>query len=170
MQKPAQSATGAANRSRYLIREAGVADLEPINAILEAAISAWGLPERVLRLSLPSLRYDATDLRTMRARLLTDHGAPVGFSCTEPAEPGDDTAGRRSLMLHGLYVLPRRQRSGIGTRLLADALALAQADGYTHLETRAWRESNAFFTAHGFVPVEPGESSRWPRPLWRALD
>jgi GNAT superfamily N-acetyltransferase len=163
MHAPAKSDTRAAAPSRYLIGDAGVADLEVINGILEAAVSGWGLSARVLRLTLPSLRYDPADLPTMHARVLSDRGTPVGFSCTEPAE-------RRSLMLHGLYVLPRRQRRGIGARLLADALALARAAGYAHLATRAWRESHAFFLAQGFVPTEPGEPLLWPRPLRRALD
>lgn len=152
------------------ISDASVADLDTINGILEAAVSSWGLPARVLRLSLPSLRYDATDLRTMRARLCTDHGTAVGFSCVELAGPGAITAGRGSLMLHGLYVLPLQQRKGIGTLLLADVLAFARAEAYAKLTTRAWRESYAFFAAHGFIPCNPGESSLWPRPLWRALD
>ncbi len=156
--------------SRYVIRDADVADLDTINGILEAAVSGWGLSARVLRLSLPSLRYDEMDVRTMRARLITDHGTPVGFSCTEPADPHDPSGNHRSLTLHGLYVLPRRQRTGIGARLLADVEALARAEGYAALATRAWRESSAFFTAHGFIPCAPGEPSLWPRPLWRALD
>jgi GNAT superfamily N-acetyltransferase len=147
-----------------------VAGLDTINAILEAAVTGWGLPARVLRLSLPSLRYSSTDLQAMRARLIADRGTPVGFSCTEPADPDDQPAGHHALMLHGLYVLPGRQRAGIGARLLADVEAIARAGAYACLTTRAWRESSAFFTALGFVPCEPAEPSVWPRPLWRALD
>lgn len=153
-----------------LVTDASVTDLDTINGILEAAVGSWGLPARVLRLSLSSLRYDPMDLRTMRARLCTDHGTPVGFSCVEPADPGTISAGRGSLMVHGLYVLPPQQRKGIGSRLLADVLAFAREQAYARLTTRAWREAYGFFASHGFDPDEPEASSLWPRPLWRALD
>ena len=170
MPVPVQSATTGCAHLHYAISDASATELDIINEVLEAAVTGWKLSPRVLRLSLPSLRYSAADLQVMRVRLIAECGTPVGFSCTEPADPHDKPPGRHALMLHGLYVLPRRQRMGIGACLLADVEAIARAGGYACLTTRAWRESSTFFTALGFVPCAPAEPSAWPRPLWRALD
>ena len=101
----------AASASPGRITDAGLADLDTINGILEAAVTGWGLPARVLRLSLPGLRYTPIDFRTMRARLLTEHGTALGFSCVEPAAAGTFPGSHRALLLHGLYVAPARQRA-----------------------------------------------------------
>lgn len=76
------------------------------------------------------------------------------------------------LLLDHLYILPRFQRRGIGTALLAAVLAEADARGLP-LRVGAVRESeaNAFYLRHGFMLVERAEHDNYylrsPRLMFR---
>lgn len=139
------------------LRLATPADLDPVNAVVEAAVMSWSLPERVKRLSLPSYRYHAHDLDHLHLVVAeTSAEGIVGVAAWEPADPGDAPVGTKALLLHGIYVLPELQRGGIGSRLLEAAVEAARHAGYDGLLVKANPDAQAFFAARGLdlLPVE----------------
>lgn len=64
-------ADGDAARST---RAASAADPDTVNQVVEAALRRWDLPERVLRLTLPSFRYSRDDLEHMHLVQAHDAG------------------------------------------------------------------------------------------------
>lgn len=135
-------------------------DLPSINAAVEGAVMTWRLPERVKRLALPSYRYGEADRRHLGfavARASAGNDV-LGVAAWEPADPRDCPAGRRGLLLHGLYVAPAKQRCGLGTRLLQCALSASAAAGFDGLLARAQRDAEGWFEQKGFqrLPVDDG--------------
>jgi len=147
------------------------ADLRAVNAVVAGAVGSWTLSERVLRQALPSLLYDAVDLDYMNAMVADDaHGDAIGVALWEPAGRQDLPKGARALALHGLYVLPRWQGTGIGTGLLQMVVERAEARAFDGLSVRAWRRAERFFLARGFAPLDSTEpADRYPRRLWLDL-
>ena len=148
------------------LRAATALDLDEVNGVVEAAVESWGLPERVRRLALPSLRYTREDLRHMTV-ILTDaaHGSAVGMVAWEPIRSRCDAAAR-SLFLHGIYVTPQWQRRQIGTALLEYVTHAAHALDADAVVLKAWRESAPFFAARGFLPVAgDGDGDTFPRTM-----
>jgi len=169
---PAAQRDGAvAAAPALLVRTAGVDDLSTVNAIVDAAVDTWALPERVRRLSAPSLRYGRVDLTHMEILLAENEtGQAVGAAALEHADEIDTPEARRALLLHGLYVRPARQRSGVGAHMVRQVMGIARARGVDGVSTRVWRESEAFFVALGFVPFgDAAAASRHPRRMWKPL-
>ncbi|AGA35393.1 GCN5-related N-acetyltransferase [Thioalkalivibrio nitratireducens DSM 14787] len=153
------------------IRDAGAADLESANAVIEAAVGTWNLPERVKRLAMPSYRYSVDDLDHLSLRVLLNGEAVVGISAWEPADPRDSPRGVRSAMLlHGLYVSPAHHRQGLATRLLDDGIRRAEEARYEGILVRAQAEAEGFFVRRGFnrLPVQDPVRDYAAR-YWRAL-
>lgn len=147
------------------LRAATEADLDGINAVVTAAVLSWHLPERVKRLSLPVYRYGTADLNALQVAVAeTAAGEIVGVAAWEPL---DSTGGPADVLLHGLYVAPRRHGAGIGTRLLEAVLEAVRAAGGRGVMVRAQREAEGFFAARGFQLWAPGDDA--PRRWWRAL-
>jgi GNAT superfamily N-acetyltransferase len=152
------------------LRPASSADLAAINAVIERAAMTWNLPERVKRLTLPSYRYNAHDLEHLHVVLAEDAGhAVLGVTAWEPANARDLPAGKTGLLLHGLYVDPDRQRSGVGSRLLDAAVTAAREQGFDGLLVKARPEAEGFFQAHGLerLPVTDPERE-YPHRFWMA--
>ncbi|MDO9465784.1 MAG: GNAT family N-acetyltransferase [Thiobacillus sp.] len=132
----------------FRLRPAHAADLPALNGVIERAIATWPLPERVKRLTLPSYRYQPHDL---------DHlvwaedasGLAVGVAAWEPAHPRDLPAGRRGLLLHGLYVDPAHQRRGVGSQPLDAAAAAARAQDLDGVLVKAQAAAVGFFKSRG---------------------
>lgn len=147
------------------LRAATRADLDAVNAVVEAAVLAWNLPERVKRLSLPVYRYDAADFEALHLlAAVAPSGDVLGVAAWEPIEsPVAD--GGPGVLLHGLYVDPQWQGRGIGSRLLGAVLEAARDLGATGVLVRAQREAEGFFRRHGFFVLDADESH--PRRWWR---
>ena len=134
----------------WVLRSAGAADLDQINALIGRAVMTWALPERVKRLALPSYHYKAHELEHLAILVAEDAETGLaGVAAWEPAAERDCPQGRRGLLLHGLYVDPDRQGQGVGTSLLASAAASVRAQGYDGLLVKAQNDAQGFFEARG---------------------
>lgn len=155
--------------SGHRLRAADPADLPAVNAVVEAAIAGWRIPERVRRLALPSYRYDTADLAQMSLVVAeSPDGRIDGVVAVEPA--ADGAALGRPLAIHGLYVRPECQRRGLGARLVDAAAAVARRLGCDGLVVRANREARAFFLHRGFAELPTADAERdYPHRFWRPL-
>ncbi len=157
--------------SSIAIRAATDDDLPAINAIIEACVMGWDLPERVKRLSLDSYRYATEDLDHLALFVATSaSGDIVGVAALERADKKDLPANQTGLLLHGIYVMPGWQRSGVGKQLLARAFGEAGEQGVDGLLVKAQADANSYFASQGFIPlpvVDPGRD--YPHRWWRAV-
>jgi GNAT superfamily N-acetyltransferase len=122
-----------------LSRPLGSKDLEVINDVVTEAVMAWPLPERMKRLSLPVLRYDAVDL---------EHFSAIGAYCLAGTVKPFDLFGVAlwdDQALHGLYVRPEAQGRGVGRSLLETVAARAQQAGIPRLLVKAERVAAGYF-------------------------
>ena len=129
----------------------------------------WELPERVLRLTLPSHLYGPDDLVHMDLRVATDADAIVGVLALEPTRETPD--GTPGLLLHGIHVDPDHQRTGTGRALVAAAHEQVRAEAACGLLVKAQRQARGFFEHLGFrlLPVE--DSARdYPYRYWQPAD
>ena len=151
------------------LRRASADDLDAVNRVIEAAIMDWKLPERVKRLSLPAYRYATHDLENLLVAEATERGI-VAVAAWEPAESGDAPAGMRALLLHGLYVLPPCQGSGLGSRLLVAAERRAREGGFDGLLVKAQAEAAGFFAARGMMRLAVENPRRdYARRYWKQV-
>ena len=84
-------------------------------------------------------------------------GAPVGFATVLPRPDGDAE-------LDGLFVLPERQRLGIGRALVAETMRLARAMGAGMLHVTANEDAREFYHAVGFVQTGTAPTALKPAP------
>jgi ribosomal protein S18 acetylase RimI-like enzyme len=150
------------SRERAVIRRAEVRDLSKVEIVARATwrvAYAGIIPNAVQRRLLDSW-YSREGL----SRALAAPGSSFFV-----AESGGDVIGfaqfvRRSaesLELTRIYVLPGRQRSGIGRQLLGAGLREFAAEGLKHLTVEVERDNSngrRFYERAGFV--EPREVSR----------
>ncbi len=152
------------------LRPLAVADLDAANAVIATAIMTWHLPDRVKRLSLPSYRYDAQDLEHLTLIGAADEADTiVGVASweREPASVADTPSGVKGLLLHGIYVIPRLHRTGIGSRLLDVAIKAARQGGFDGLLVKANRDAQGFFSAMGFQQLSTEDVERdYPYRFW----
>ena len=151
------------------LRTAGAHDLEAINTVIDRAVMGWDLPERVKRLALPLYRYNDYDLRVMQFRVAEIPGGGIlGVAAWEDADPRDLPApqgeaanrARHGVLLHGLYIDPAQQRSGLGTRLLAAVGDAARATGARWLLVKAQNGAEGFFERRGLVRLPVRDTDR----------
>lgn len=155
-------------RESLSLRPATINDRDSVNAVIEAAIMTWDIPERVKRLSLPSYRYHDQDFHNLQVVVgeAPEHGI-VGVAAWEPADSRDVPGGRRALLLHGIYVLPSHRRGGIGSRLVGAAVQAARDLGFRGLLVKAQSSAGDFFEACGFERLPVGDASRdYPHRFW----
>lgn len=152
-------------------RAATAADLDAVNRVVVEAVKSWRLPQRVHRLATPALTYDATDLAHMSIALLTDaNGLGIAVAAWEEASRHQAPDDSRAVLLHGLYVVPRYQKMGIGTRLTELVVRWAGDHGFDAVVVRAWRDSLQFFRSIGFEPIAAtDQATQYPRQLWKAV-
>ncbi|MGD8566660.1 MAG: GNAT family N-acetyltransferase [Gammaproteobacteria bacterium] len=154
-----------------ILRRAGIADLDAVNKIIDAAVMTWDLPERVKRLSLPSYRYHEHDLQTIELLVAEDkqHNI-VGVAAWEHADPRDAPPGVDGLLLHGIYVDPARHYRGIGTQLFRTAEQAAVDKNYDGLLVKAQTGATGFFTAQGMQRLEVQHTGRdYAHRYWKSL-
>lgn len=141
-------------RAEYRI--AGIEDLEAINDVIEAAVMNWPMADRVKRLSLPSLKYNETDLAHMIFIVGEVRYEIVGVAVWDPFR--DDNLA----LLHGLYVLPELQGQGIGKDLVSHVLSGAAERRLDAVIVRAERVAVEFFRAQQFQQIETAPGSEYP--------
>jgi len=81
--------------------------------------------------------------------------APVGYAVVAPSSP-DDGFPAEDLELKRIYVLHRLHGSGIGARLMAAAIAAAQANAAPRLLVGVYdgnARALAFYARYGFKPA-----------------
>lgn len=126
-----------------MIREAGPQDQDPIRAVVRAAFEDHD--------TVPDLVDELRRSGRMLVELVTeDDGEVIGHVALSRGWIDDDKALVEALVLSPLSVLPARQRGGLGTELVASALAAARDLGepYVFLEG-----SPAWYGARGFAPA-----------------
>lgn len=152
------------------IRPATRDDLDAINTVIAQAMQTWQLPPRVLRLSLPLYRYDASDFRHLGFVLAERAGRITGVAATEPAAGADCPGARGGVLLHGIYVTPDAQREGTGRRLLAAVEAAAGQAGQAGILVKAQHDARAFFEACGYRLLAVRDPDRdYPARYWKPL-
>lgn len=159
------------NTEGIRIRPVGETDLDDLNRVVEAAVMTWALPERVRRLSLPVYRYTRQDLAHLDMVVAGDRqGHVVGVAAWEEADPRDAPAGRRALLLHGIYVDPSLHRQGIGGRLFSAAEAAVSQGQCDGLLVKAQQDATDFFISRGMRRLDVDEPLRqYANRLWKDL-
>ena len=87
-------------------------------------------------------------------------GRIVGYATVGASRDGDATAPVGELA--GLYVDPPAQGAGLGTTLLADAVARLRADGFSSATLWVFEQNGlgrAFYEQHGWT-ADPGGAGR----------
>jgi len=84
-------------------------------------------------------------------------GMPVGFATVLPRPDGDAE-------LDGLFVLPERQRLGLGRALVAETMRLARAMGARVLHVTANNDAREFYHAVGFIQTGTAPTALKPAP------
>lgn len=154
------------------IRPAVATDVARINAVIEAAVMGWPLPERVKRLSLAGYRYSVLDLDHLDVVVAeSPTECIVGVAAWEAADPREVPGAARGMLLHGLYVAPCNRGAGVGTRLLDAATAAARRGSFQGVLVKANPDAQGFFESRGFIRVgDPPSETRYPYLYWRKLD
>lgn len=147
-------------QSHISLRPAVPEDLSSINAIIARAIESWALPERVKRLTLPSLQYNQTDLDFQDLWVAELEKTIVGMSTWEEAGRSDCLDNSPTLLLHGIYVDPEAQGQGVGKTLFRQAEAASQAMAMAGIIVKAQKGSEGFYRAMGMSPLPVTDASR----------
>jgi GNAT superfamily N-acetyltransferase len=153
-----------------LIRDATMADLDAINAVVARAIHTWKLPDPGQAPRPASVPVHAGGSRSPAAARA---GAGLRHRCRrrwEPANPRDLPGAGSGMLLHGLYVDPARHGQGLGARLLGDAAGAARDRGHEGILVRAQADAEGFFARRGFrrLPVLD-EARDYAARLWLPL-
>ena len=153
------------------LRAAVSADLDAINHCIADAIDSWDLPTRVKRLSLPLYRYHDTDLAHLQLIVAeTTSAGIVGVAAWETAIPRDAPQGHSALLLHGIYITPSHQRSGLGSYLLKSVEEPANSLCRDGILVRAQAGATGFFARHGYEKLTPTDPERdYPFRYWKPL-
>lgn len=143
------------------VRPIGLPEVDRINAVIESAVGAWPVPDRLRRRACTVLRYAAVDFddHEFVGAFVEQRLAAIAAWCPGPV-PGI-AASDQSLLLHGLFVEQVMQGRGLGRRLLAAACGRCRALAVDELLVRVERHAEGFFRGVGLAPVAP-ERSRYP--------
>lgn len=142
----------------FFVRTASRADLEKVRALLAEAFHAtydrfYG-PQRVRELldawSSPEVLERRLDEKGSEF-LVADDGRRIGgmaYARRKDSRP-------ETVILHQLYVHPECHRQGIGRDIFAELETCFPGADRMELEVEPRNEQAiAFYTAHGFIPVE----------------
>ena len=162
---------GAGAESPGPVRAATPADLPRLNAVIACAIETWRVADRVKRVSLPLCQYSAYDLAYFQVLVgENDHGEIVAVAALEPGAATATSPDLPGMTLHGLYVDPAYQRSGVGSRMLRRVEALVAERGCRGLLVRAQASAAAFFAARGFERLPVRDAARdYPHRYWKPV-
>lgn len=152
------------------IRQAGSRDLEAVNAVVEAGVQSWDLPERVKRLVMPSYRYTAADLAHVNLRVLELGDDLAGLAAWEPLAPGELPERVPAALLHGLFVAPAHHRRGFATMLVEHGADAARMAGQAGILVRAQAGAEGFFARRGFTRLPVRDELRdYAARFWRPV-
>lgn len=156
---------------RLRIRDGQPADARWLLALFDEAV-AWmvarGQPEQ-----WGSQPWSADDRRSQRVRQLADEPGfraaiigdePVGAVIVGPAPGYVPVASRPELYVTLLLTSRRHAGQGIGTRLVAVAIAEARAAGREQLRVDCYAAPTlvAWYRSQGFTPSATFEVNGWP--------
>jgi GNAT superfamily N-acetyltransferase len=150
------------------ITPASVADLLQVNKVVEQAVMAWPLSERLRRLSLPLLTYTETDWQYYQFLVMREHGAIVAMTAWDPHTALLTEHGSAAL-LHGLYVAPDWQGQGLGWQLLQAVADRARALPVEGLLIKAERVAASYFEQRGLQAVAATTLQDYPYQFWLRL-
>ncbi|WP_455206935.1 GNAT family N-acetyltransferase [Kaarinaea lacus] len=155
---------------KFHLRVARQDELGTINAVIEAAVMNWHLPERIKRLALPSYRYTNVDFEHFEIIVAEmDEKGLVGVAAFEVSD--SEIPGQQALLLHGLYVKPEEQHQGIGSRLLSAVEALVSQFECNGLVVKAHADAVRFFESHGMQRLESIDSkSVYAHRFWKPVE
>ncbi|MGR8919367.1 MAG: GNAT family N-acetyltransferase [Gammaproteobacteria bacterium] len=151
-----------------VIRGADPAELARVNEIVAAAVLDWPLHERVRRLAVPVLQYDAVEFADYHVLVHEVGHELTGVAVLDASPPADIRRGH-ACTLHGIYVSPQEQRQGVGRGLVDAAATLARELGFDGMGVRAERVSTGFFDRCGFGHIAPGPDCVYPHFYWLPL-
>lgn len=133
-------------------------DQPQLLAIVWATVMVGNESDRDQLLARPDLVQVPIEQITAETCVVAEmDGSPVGFAVVLP-RPDDDAE------LDGLFVLPARQRLGLGRALIAEAAKLAQAMGASVLHVIANEDASAFYRSVGFIQTGMAETDLRPAP------
>lgn len=138
------------------VRSAVASDLRAINRTIESAVMNWPMHERVKRMSVSSLQYDASDLDDFDMLVAEFREELVGVAAWQPGQ------------LHGLFVLPILQKQGIGRELMKAVFNAAREKQVNGLLIKSQRVSRSYFEHIGLEPVATNEGE-YPWQYWKQL-
>ncbi len=151
------------------IRPANKDDLRSINQVIEKALMTWKLPDRVKRLVLPSYFYDEVDLEHFLIFVAAETDSIIGVASL-------DTQSQRvegnysALLLHGIFIDPARQRSGIGSQLLEHAEDLIREYKVDALIVKVQKDAEEFFKAKGLKKLAVNDPDReYENQYWKLV-
>ncbi|MDH5518301.1 MAG: GNAT family N-acetyltransferase [Gammaproteobacteria bacterium] len=155
----------------YSIRPANKADLAAINRLIESAVMSWKLPERVIRLSLSSYRYDELDFEHLDMIVAQDqHQKIIAVAASEEADSKETPGAKKALLLHGLYVDPTYQHRGIGRQLFESLQVTAQALHYDGILVKAQQDAAGFFKAQDMEKCQVDNPARdYANRFWKSF-
>lgn len=155
----------------FIIRSLESDDLDGVNAVISRCVMEWELPERVKRLALNSYLYQVIDLQHLEL-IVAQHpdGTILGVASWEDASDKDLPPEKTGMLLHGIYVDPAQQRTGIGTALLEQAMERMRELRVDGLLAKAQVSANPFFAARGFELLPVQDSLRdYPHRWWKPV-
>ena len=142
-------------------RSASTLDLPAINQVIEQAVMAWPLKERVKKLSLNVLTYDYTDFAFYRCFVAVSKQKIVAAIIWDPEQD--------EMLCHGLYVAPAYQSIGLGRTLLNCFYQAARHAGCHAVQVKAERVSVDYFSKLGFQPMPVTSDNDYPYMFRKVL-
>jgi N-acetylglutamate synthase-like GNAT family acetyltransferase len=134
------------NAANIVIRTAVESDLVSINRVIADAVMGWPLPERLKRLTLSSMQYDAQDMRYFEMFVALIGERVAGVASWDP--------DHEASLFHGLYIEPESQNLGLGQYLMQHVFVRAKSRGRVSMLIRAERVSASYFTHQHFEEIE----------------
>jgi N-acetylglutamate synthase-like GNAT family acetyltransferase len=154
-----------------IIRSLEKTDLDGVNAVISRCVMQWELPERVKRLALNSYLYHDIDLQHLDFVVAeSPQGDILGVASWEDASDKDLPKDTSGMLLHGIYVDPAHQKTGVGTALLEQVMARMRQLQVDGLLAKAQASANPFFAARGFHLLPVLDSLRdYPHRWWKPV-
>ena len=151
------------------IRLANKDDLRSINHVIEKALMTWKLPDRVKRLVLPSYFYDEVDLEHLLIFVATETNSIIGVASLD-TQSHQVEGGYHALLLHGIFIDPARQRSGIGSQLLEYAEDIILEHKVDALIVKVQKDAEEFFKAKGLKKLSVNDPDReYENQYWKLV-
>lgn len=140
--------------------------LPAVNAVVADSIYAWGLTDRLYRLSVPAYQYSPSDWIDHQFYGVFDGELSAVLVLTEQASVAPNLG--KITLIHGLYINQAHQGLGLGRGLIETAMQWGQAHDTTGLYVKAHATAVPFFHHLGFQPLPIEDPEReYPHRLWR---